>query len=107
MAESAGNVVIDGKRIADKTFKLEDVLDRMRKQVLHATPELISLILRAVDLMRQMVPTVTDKQRQVPSELVRLMADLARRCSSSAGEGPTPAPAPDGAGAIAKGHGGR
>ncbi|MEO6216620.1 MAG: TonB-dependent receptor [Sphingomonas sp.] len=29
MAESAGNVVIDGKRIADKTFKLEDVLDRI------------------------------------------------------------------------------
>jgi two-component system chemotaxis sensor kinase CheA len=99
--------LLEFMELSELAHAVEDVLDRMRKQVLHATPELISLILRAVDLMRQMVPTVTDKQRQVPSELVRLMADLARRCSSSAGEGPTPAPAPDGAGAIAKGHGGR
>ena len=29
MAESAGNVVIDGKRVADKSFTLDEVLDRI------------------------------------------------------------------------------
>lgn len=99
--------ILEFMDLSELARAVENVLDRMRKQVLHATPELISVILRVVDLMRQMVPTVTDKQRRVPSELVRLMADLARWSSSSEGAGPTPAPSSDGAGAIAKVRGGR
>jgi len=91
--------MLEFSELSELAHSVEDVLDRMRKQVLHATPDLISVILRAVDLMRQMVPTVSDKQRQVPPELSRVTADLARWSSPSEGAGPKPASAPDGASA--------
>jgi len=87
--------MLEFMELSELAHSIEDVLDRMRKQILHATPELISVILRAVDLMRQMAPTVSDKQRQLPPDLSRLMTDLARWSVHSEGAGPVLAPAPD------------
>lgn len=42
--------------VADFAHVLEDLLDRIRKGQLEVTPPLVSLLLRAVDALRQMVP---------------------------------------------------
>ena len=71
MAESAGNVVIDGKRIADKTFKLEDVLDRIPASQVDRI-ELIRGGAPGIDMLGQpVVANIRRRARQISGKLFR------------------------------------
>jgi two-component system chemotaxis sensor kinase CheA len=72
---------IEFREMADLAHLVEDVLDRLRKQTLAVTPDLVSLLLRSVDVMRKMAPTavtIEGMAKAPPDLLARLAAWKAR-----------------------------
>jgi two-component system, chemotaxis family, sensor kinase CheA len=63
---------IEFREMADLAHLVEDLLDQLRKQTQTATPELVTLLLRSVDVMRRMAPTAVTMEgmAKAPSELV-------------------------------------
>ena len=84
---------IDFREMAELAHVVEDVLDRLRKQTLAVTPDLVSLLLRAVDVMRTMAPTAVtlEGMAKAPPDLVAELAEWKVRAS---GQTAAPAGAP-------------
>jgi two-component system, chemotaxis family, sensor kinase CheA len=80
---------------------LEDLLDRLRERSLPVTSELIALLLRAVDALREMVPAAAAGADALSGGQERLRRQLAAHAATAtapaavAGPEPVPAPAPD------------
>ncbi|MBN2576954.1 MAG: Hpt domain-containing protein, partial [Deltaproteobacteria bacterium] len=96
MKGNASTIEFDG--MAELAHMVEDVLDRLRKQTLVAGPELVSLLLRAVDVMRRMAPTAAnvDGTAAAPPELLGQLADWKARASATAGQDPAKSAAASG-----------
>jgi two-component system, chemotaxis family, sensor kinase CheA len=99
--------------MAELAHLVEDVLDRLRKQTLTANPELVSLLLRAVDVMRRIAPTAAtiEGMASAPPELLGQLGEWKARASAppasgpaTAATGPTPSPAEKTAAAPAAGE---
>jgi two-component system chemotaxis sensor kinase CheA len=104
---------IEFKGMAELAHLVEDLLDRLRKQTLRASRELVSLLLRAVDVMRQMAPTATtvEGMASAPDDLLTQLAEWKARAASAVASGgaappaagkasPAPAAAPSSAAAV-------
>lgn len=93
---------IDFREMAELAHAVEDVLDRLRKQTLTVTPELISLLLRSVDVMRKMAPTAAtlEGMAKAPPDLVAQLVEWKARAAVPRAA-PTGAPA---AGAARAAH---
>ena len=72
---------IEFRGMAELAHLVEDVLDRLRKQTLVAGPELVSLLLRAVDVMRRIAPSAANVvgMATAPPELLAQLADWKTR----------------------------
>jgi len=64
---------------------IEDILDRLRKRELKATTPLITLLLRSIDALRQMVPDAVSGTEGMRPEHQRLLKRLVRARSAMAG----------------------
>ena len=64
---------------------LEDILDRLRKRELKATTPLITLLLRSIDALRQMVPDAVSGTEGMRPEHRTLLKRLVRARSAMAG----------------------
>jgi len=99
---------IDFREMADLAHLVEDVLDRLRKGTLVVGPDLVSLLLRAVDVMRKMAPTAVtlEGMAKAPPGLVaelaawKARAATAPTASSAAPASPSSPGAPGPAGAA-------
>jgi len=69
---------------------LEDLLDRLRERVLPVTADLIALLLRAVDALREMVPAAAAGADTLNGGQERLLRQLAAYAASAT----TPVPSP-------------
>ncbi len=67
---------------------LEELLDRLRERTLRLTGELVSLLLRAVDVLRTMIPEATAGSSEMRPAESSLLEQLTRAC---AGEDPAAA----------------
>ena len=68
---------IEFRELAELAHLVEDLLDRLRKRTLTATQELVSLLLRAVDVMRRMAPTAVtlEGMAKAPAEMVAELSE--------------------------------
>jgi len=78
-------------RIAEFAHDLEDLLDRLRDGALAVQGELISLLLRAVDVLRALLAAAAAGQDTIPADLEATQAALAAACAGPAGEAAVPA----------------
>jgi len=78
-------------RIADFAHGLEDLLDRLRDGALAIDGDLITLLLRAVDVLRALLAAAAAGQDTVPADLEAAQAALAAACAGPAGEAAAPA----------------
>jgi two-component system chemotaxis sensor kinase CheA len=82
--------------LSELAHAMEDVLDRLRKRSLDVSPDLVTLLLRAVDGLGRMVPALAAGVDETPADHRTLLAELAaytgRRPARDAGE---KRPAPD------------
>jgi len=78
-------------RIADFAHGLEDLLDRLRDGALAVDGDLITLLLRAVDVLRALLAAATAGQDTVPADLEATQAALAAACAGPEGEAAVPA----------------
>lgn len=62
--------------VADFAHVLEDLLDRIRKGRLEVTPPLVSLLLQAVDALKEMVPEAVAGAEQLRPTHLELLARL-------------------------------
>jgi two-component system chemotaxis sensor kinase CheA len=93
-------------RVSDLAHAMEDVLDRMRSFALSPTGDVITLLLRCVDALRQMVLAAADGDDEPfpgAEELAGELADLAARADTDAppprrGDAPSGARPPEVAG---------
>ena len=78
-------------KVAGFAHALEDLLQRLRDRSLPVTSELIALLLRAVDAMRQMVPEAVGGADGLQADQARLLGQLATtpRLTASAGNSAT------------------
>ena len=82
--------------LAEFSHEVEEFLDRLRKGEQHPDGELISLLLRAVDVMNRWLPTLevgverpmTGEQLEVHAELLRFGKSSSASAISAAGETP-------------------
>lgn len=78
--------------VADFAHVLEDLLDRIRKGRLEVTPPLVSLLLQAVDALKEMVPEAVAGAAQLRPTHLELLARLrAGQAERAAAAGPAPA----------------
>jgi two-component system chemotaxis sensor kinase CheA len=75
---------IEFREMAELAHRVEDVLDRLRKQTLAVSPELVSLLLRAVDVMRQMAPTAVtlEGMAKAPPKILAQLTEWKVRASA-------------------------
>ena len=81
-------------RIADFAHGLEDLLDRLRDGALAVDGDLVTLLLRAVDVLRALLAAAAAGQDTVPDDLEAAQAALAAACAGPAAEAAAPAEHP-------------
>jgi two-component system chemotaxis sensor kinase CheA len=82
-------------RVAEFAHSVEDSLQRLRDRSLRVTPPLVTLLLQAVDALRQIVPEAVAGNQELPSAHVELL----RRLTAFGAAGPETAAAPPTGGA--------
>ena len=78
-------------RIADFAHRLEDLLERLRDGALAVDADLISLLLRAVDVLRALLAAAAAGQDTVPADLDAAQAALVAACAGPDAEAAAPA----------------
>ncbi len=78
-------------RIAEFAHGLEDLLERLRDGALAADADLISLLLRAVDVLRALLAAAAAGQDTLPPDFAAAQAALAAACAGPAGDAAVPA----------------
>jgi two-component system, chemotaxis family, sensor kinase CheA len=73
-------------KVAEFAHAFEDVLQRMRAKTLPATQHRISLLLRSVDALRQMIPDAITGATELQSQHQSLLARLAAKDQDEIGE---------------------
>src|SRR5258705_3971578 len=73
-------------RIADFAHGLEDLLERLRDGALAADPDLVSLLLRAVDILKALLAAATAGEDTLPTDFEAAKAALVDACAGPAGE---------------------
>jgi two-component system, chemotaxis family, sensor kinase CheA len=88
---------IEFREMAELAHLVEDVLDRLRKQTLSVSPALVSLLLRAVDVMRKMAPTAVtvEGMAKAPPELVAELAEWKGRAQAAPAASAAPSGLPE------------
>jgi two-component system, chemotaxis family, sensor kinase CheA len=80
---------------AELAHVLEDLLDGVRKGRLPVTPDLVTLALRAVDVLRSLVASLAAGREEQHPQQAALRAELAARCRrEEPGAGPAVVPEP-------------
>jgi two-component system chemotaxis sensor kinase CheA len=79
--------------VADFTHVMETLLDEMRDGRRPVTAEAVDVLLRSVDVLREML-TATQQGAAVDAQRVQTQQGELERVLSQRGESPTPAPAP-------------
>ncbi len=88
------------QQLSEVAHALEDVLSELRAGTVAVSPELVTLVLRAVDLIRGLLPGALagEDQRDATAAAVQELAGAAgalpRAGASPASEGPAPTPEP-------------
>jgi two-component system chemotaxis sensor kinase CheA len=92
--------------LAEFAHVLEDILDRLRHRELKVTPPLVTLLLRSVDGLRQMVPEAVsggEGSKRLHEPLLKQLALAGKAAAPAPGEEPTPQPAASEAGGDDRG----
>jgi two-component system chemotaxis sensor kinase CheA len=71
---------------------LEDLLDRLRGRVIPVTADLVTLLLQAVDVLRDLVPAAVNGIEALSGAQEQLLQQLSRRAGGSDGRSPSGEP---------------
>lgn len=81
------------ERTADLTHKMEGLMDRVRKEELSADTSLVSLMLAAVDLTRDLIDDDSNGKGDIdPSEMIHALEEMTSRSSEAAVLSPPESP---------------
>jgi len=74
---------------------LEDLLERLRERSVAVTSDLVALLLKSVDALRELVPAAVGGAEGLTAAQERLLDRLARHATPAGAADPAPAPTPE------------